>query len=519
MEIQPSSLRKSLVRFADLLGEALERDPELLTAFADLVREIRGGSSGEGESFEESASDEPDAEEQKSLEENAPSPDPATADQLADFVETFPALASLSLAAAETTAPLRPRVSPRIVAERCRLKQRACDLAVELDESFEVGGRIVPHDEFQPIIEQAKALPDCFLWMLRPETRGWIDASAWETLGRCFANLAQAMLLADAVIESDESGEAESLQALQLAAEAQRAVRQAVVPCVPRGRNFEDSDQLSAYRWIAEQCDSLRIFVPRYLKIDDLADPEGWRDLGERLAAVERRRSERTDLQRFRGKLYGKIRYEAQRLVNAAPPEAEQRVEKISQTTAELVGLGVPPSDTKLRDLLVPVFDLLVDSPVEGDPAFQLVLREIDHYLAGKETESRENGREDPETQGISESKELGIVREWLRGRTLVIVGGEERPEAIARIVDAFALDKLDWIATRPHESTEGFRAPVQRPDVALVVLAIRWSSHSYGGIRDYCEAAGKPLVRLPGGYGVNRLAAEIIAQASDAFQ
>jgi hypothetical protein len=51
-----------------------------------------------------------------------------------------------------------------------------------------------------------------------------------------------------------------------------------------------------------------------------------------------------------------------------------------------------------------------------------------------------------------------------------------------------------------------------------VVLLAIRWSSHSYGGIREFCEAAGKPLVRLPGGYGTNRVAREIVEQASEAL-
>ncbi len=53
------------------------------------------------------------------------------------------------------------------------------------------------------------------------------------------------------------------------------------------------------------------------------------------------------------------------------------------------------------------------------------------------------------------------------------------------------------------------------RPDVAVVVLAIRWSSHSFGEVREFCERHGKPLVRLPGGYNPNQVAMQIMSQCS----
>jgi hypothetical protein len=74
----------------------------------------------------------------------------------------------------------------------------------------------------------------------------------------------------------------------------------------------------------------------------------------------------------------------------------------------------------------------------------------------------------------------------------------------------------LIWIETRAHESIEGFEPYVARPNVAAVVLAIRWSSHSYGEVKDFCDKHGKPLVRLPGGYNVNQVAAQIMSQCSE---
>lgn len=61
---------------------------------------------------------------------------------------------------------------------------------------------------------------------------------------------------------------------------------------------------------------------------------------------------------------------------------------------------------------------------------------------------------------------------------------------------------------SREHESIEGFAPYVARPDVAAVILAIRWSNHSFGNVRMFCEQHDKPLVRLPGGYNPRQLAA-----------
>jgi hypothetical protein len=284
---------------------------------------------------------------------------------------------------------------------------------------------------------------------------------------------------------------------------------------VPPGRNFEDSDQLAAYRWVAHQCDVLRVYVARHMRVDDPADPRDWADLKARIADFENRRSARTEGVRARNKHFGKIRYEAQRLLEATPAELEQRVEKIAAAADELIASGVKPSDVRLRELLLPVFDLLEETKESSREGFQLVMREMDRFLASREPSSAETAVEAED----SASPEVARVREWLRGRELVVVGGEERPVVVERLKSAFDLAALTWVATRPHESTEVFRAPIQRPEVAAVLLAIRWSSHSYGGIRDYCEAVGKPLVRLPGGYGTNRVAHEIVEQASEALE
>jgi hypothetical protein len=46
-----------------------------------------------------------------------------------------------------------------------------------------------------------------------------------------------------------------------------------------------------------------------------------------------------------------------------------------------------------------------------------------------------------------------------------------------------------------------------------VVLLAIRWSSHSFGEVKDFCDRYGKLLVRLPAGYNPNQVAVQILQQ------
>ncbi len=47
------------------------------------------------------------------------------------------------------------------------------------------------------------------------------------------------------------------------------------------------------------------------------------------------------------------------------------------------------------------------------------------------------------------------------------------------------------------------------------MLLAIRWSSHSFGDVKRFCDRYGKPMVRLPGGYSPNQVAAQVLMQVS----
>ena len=187
----------------------------------------------------------------------------------------------------------------------------------------------------------------------------------------------------------------------------------------------------------------------------------------------------------------------------------EQDWQSVVDVVEEMVKDGVPPSNREVRDLLLPVVDDL-PVPVVDDlpPGFRLVLRELDRFLAT---------RAGPEGGGRLRHPRRGEGSGPVTGRT------QRRPDrrcppprGPVRPRRALGLRELIWIETKEHQSIESFEPVIARPEVALILLAIRWSSHAFGDVRQYCVRHGKPLVRLPGGYGLHQVAAQILAQCSE---
>ena len=95
------------------------------------------------------------------------------------------------------------------------------------------------------------------------------------------------------------------------------------------------------------------------------------------------------------------------------------------------------------------------------------------------------------------------------------MIGGNRRRESQESWRKSLGLKDLVWIETKEHQAVEAFEPLIARSDVAVVLLAIRWSSHSFGDVKEFCDRYGKPLVRLPGGYNPAQVAAQILAQCS----
>ena len=424
------------------------------------------------------------------------------------------ALPALTLGQAKPTAEPAPISYPErwartaefdlsLIESRCRLKTEGGRWAATrrrlLAEGANFRTEIEPMD--QDIISRAKAVPDCFLWMCHPTGPSPADPKQYEVVAHCFETLADAVSLVRRIQEEPELLRNEFERSLDLLAEAQSALRVAIDTI----DGPTDTDQMQAFNWLKATANERQIFIERYMRISDPADPNQWADLEARIEALDSEVQETRRRNSKRRKALGKVRHKAS-LIAADPQGAEGEWATLIATVEELVNDGMPASNREVRELLVPIIDELPEL-AEVPPGFQAVLGEIDRFMATYPPPETKVVK--PPTQDVLEAASR------LKEKSLVMIGGDRREGAHQAIKDAFGLKELIWIETREHQSIDGFEPYVARPEVAVVVLAIRWSSHSYGEVKGFCDRYGKPLVRLPGGYGLNQVAAQIMGQCS----
>ena len=393
-----------------------------------------------------------------------------------------------------------------LIAKRCALKAECCRWAITRrqrlaqDAPFETA--IKPTD--RDLVARAKALSDCSAWVLDPYA-ALPDDRALQDMAACYENLGAAAEL-NAELLSHEDADEFRQDAYYLLAEAQSALRKAT-------RDAEaqrpDRDQEEVFRWLRIRTYEDHVFVQRHMRLDDPADPAHWRDLQYRINEMRRRIDSARTARRERKNLLGKLRYLCGRLPEPSSPEAHGVWTKIVQTTDELIAAGVKPSDRELREILLPVFEEIPDS-LEASARFEEVLESVDRFLADQEARQRAPEAE-PEP-----SAQVKRVAEALRGRVALLIGGQRRPHSQRMLERDLQLKELRWIATNPHTSLSSFEPQIARPEVGLVLLAVRWRSHSFEGVKALCEKYRKSFVRLPAGYGSNRVAEEILRQASD---
>jgi hypothetical protein len=393
----------------------------------------------------------------------------------------------------------------RVIEARCRLKAEGTRWARtrrrRLAEGADFVTEIDPQD--RDIIDRAKALPDCFLWMNTPSAPSPADPSLLDTVAGCFDAVADAVALARAVTADLENNQGFLARVLDLTAEAQSALRSALL----RIDGPKDVDQLQVFVWLKETAAAHRMFIHRFMRVDDTAEAGRWGDLVARIEGVNEQLEENKHRARQRKKLLGNLRYKLQKFAGEAGGDRPQRWHEVAVLVDQLVQAGVPPSNVEVRELLLPVLD---DAPhLDELPAgFQRVLREIEPFLA--------SGPAEAEAAPAGPSEQVKQAARLLAGKSAVLIGGDPRPDTARALETSFGLRELYWIATREHQSLEGFEPYVARPDVAVVLLGIRWSSHSYGDVKQFCDRYDKPLVRLPAGYNANQVAHQILAQCGE---
>ena len=388
------------------------------------------------------------------------------------------------------------------VEARCRLKAEGLRWAATRrrlkDEGADFRSEIAPRD--QEILDRAGGI-GCYLWMSTPEFVVPADPSPLEGVAGWFEAVADVVALVRAMLPDGEANRESFEPALDLLAEAQSALRVSIDRIGGPG----DPEQYRAYDWLRGVAAREQIYIRRHMRLDDPADPSPLAEFEARLEDLDTRFREVRGRAKRKKSALNRLRYHA-KLIGEGGGEHDWR--KVAGAIEEMVVEGVPASNVEIREALIPILDAMPDLD-DLPPGYRLALREIDRYQAGRVAPTEGKADESP-TADVAEAGRL------LKDKGVVLIGGSRRPQAQEALRTALGLEELTWIETREHESIDKFEPHVARPEVALVLLAIRWSSHSFGDVKQFCDDHGKPMVRLPGGYGVNQVAAQILAQCGE---
>jgi hypothetical protein len=170
---------------------------------------------------------------------------------------------------------------------------------------------------------------------------------------------------------------------------------------------------------------------------------------------------------------------------------------------------GAAASSTALRSLLIDWVALLTESKKK---AVQEVARELEREVERLARKAAEAEVTDGEL-GMSDAEyaELEAVREQVRGKKCLFIGGICREESRQRIERELGLAELVWPSTTGTESVYNFEADIQNTDITVIL--IRFMRTGWGQARELAQKHNKLFVRMPAGYGVNQVVRQFYRQ------
>ena len=350
--------------------------------------------------------------------------------------------------------------------ERLALKARACRWRARYGYTKDE----LALRERNALLAEASDL-SCYVWTLTPYVPD--DPAVLNDLARAYELTVRAFsLFSDAI---DEKG------ADELLSYAQRTLRASVERLKP---DFSDPDQFLLYRALRLDAQASQ----RYLAQLQLASVP--LELDELAQTIDRFEEAHT-----------------------ARRGAEANLERHANTLRKQPGKG--SSLTGLETALATLAEHGVDLE-RYRPLVQVAAPHADPerhpLLAGFAPRAATHELDEPAGAFEEDSPVVDEARTLVGGSPLLIVGGDLRAEARERLERAFGCE-VRWLETKPHTSPE-LLAQRLTPELAAVILLIRWASHAYQELAPHCRELGIPLVRAPAGYSPNRLAVDLVEQA-----
>lgn len=388
-----------------------------------------------------------------------------------------------------------------VIDRRCRMKAEACGLAIARQENPDdqmVRGKI------SELITRVKKVPNGVLWMLlpdgaRPPRTVQPGIQQMRRLERLFENLGKAVDLVKRTREK-VSSEAMKKQALELLAESNSALREAIKDT---WLQKPDTDQDETFTYLNLVTSSERVFIGRYMRLDDPANPDDHGDVLRRLNELATKLEAGDKKKREIDKAFKVLRYHAAQI--ATGEGAEHDWKKLDTVSKDLEERDVSLDDSRWQGMLEELLKAGSQAPEQFG-----VIRDI---LADLRGELKRGGGT---TQERKDSDDVKRVRAALQGKRVVMVGGERDPLQERAIVERLGFD-LEWVELREHASAAPLRQAIQRPGTALVLILVRLSGHHHGyEAKDVCREEGVAFVNLTAGFNPARIAHEIVEQASE---
>jgi hypothetical protein len=267
-----------------------------------------------------------------------------------------------------------------------------------------------------------------------------------------------------------------------------------------------DNDQKAVYLFLKSITQEQGIYLSEMCNDAPLPDLQ---EISARLQVLNAHVQEVTSLEKVRQSRFKAAQYHATFIEKSHGSENDwqRMIEEIDALVAD----GVPPSNVTIREMLLPLIEKLPET-LPPSAHFQRVLDEINTFIDGQ----------DVEEAAVDRPQAIAIViaaARMLRGKTVVLIGGERRLDAEERLREQLKLKEVIWIETAHGDSYKTFEPYIARQNVAVVLLAIRWASHSFGETDKLCRKHGKLFVRLPAGYSPNQVAKRIMDKCRSQLQ
>ena len=430
-----------------------------------------------------------------------------------------------------------------LISERARLKAEGVRWAWTRERRIHAGAdfrrEIQPND--QSLVHRAKALSNCYMWMNDPFGPRLTDQHQMETLSGCFETLAESVALVKEVMPDRHKSPDLVKQALTYMAQSQSALRMIVRQIYDR----DDQDQMESYQWLRRITQVERIYLSRYMRLDDPADPSDWIMIHEAVTRIEQQLDESRRTNAAIKALVRKLAYETSQVAHLPSDLAKPKWDTVFETVGELVTVGMSPSHPDMinpllhiaeqipADIEVPevcrkVWDYIeaaiddrkassdVDDATPAPAPVAPLARPRAEAAAGIRSVSQSLRTKPPEPVQTPEVDTTAVIADRLRGRSIVLVSGEAREPARRALQTTMGLKDLIWFTLHGPEDVPALKADIMNPDVALVMVAPKAAERARDDLARVCESSGKPMVRLSIGYAPSAVLSAIVNQAGE---